>query len=290
MQPCTTSLLIVAVIVLCSCNKTATPRGDPAPQATLTLQDRSMFSGTVTASSPSAITLKGVHGELRTYPMRQVISVHYLNRALTPAYAQATYPAMSENNPPMNAALVPTHQTPLEEFRTIPAGTILQVRNNESISSQTADAGQTFSGVIARDIVDSSGELVIPRGSDATLVVRSSNDQGRVQGRSELAIDVGSVTVEGRRYRMDTSDVVKRGRDGVGVNKRTGEFVGGGAALGGIIGALAGGGKGAAIGALSGAGAGTATQALTRGKAVYIPSETLMTFRLELPVQIREMI
>src|SRR6266404_6245546 len=49
-------------------------------------------------------------------------------------------------------------------------------------------------------------------------------------------------------------------RDGVGGNKRTGQFVGTGAVLGAIIGAIAGGGKGAAIGAVAGAGAGAGAQ------------------------------
>jgi hypothetical protein len=116
----------------------------------------------------------------------------------------------------------------------------------------------------------------------------ASEDQGKVQGRSRLAVDLGGVVVNGRKYRLDTSDVVRTGKEGVGANKRTGVFTGGGAALGGIIGAIAGGGKGAAIGALSGAGAGAATQGLTRGKAIRIPSETIMTFKLEAPVRIRE--
>jgi hypothetical protein len=130
--------------------------------------------------------------------------------------------------------------------------------------------------------------VAIAHGASATLVVRAATDQGKLQGRSELMVDVAAVTVNGRRYRLETNDVVEKGREGVGMNKRTGTFVGGGAALGGIIGALAGGGKGAAIGAISGAGAGTATQGLTRGRAVRIPAETLLTFQLEAPVRIRE--
>ena len=66
-------------------------------------------------------------------------------------------------------------------------------------------------------------------------------------------------------------------------------MIGGTAALGAIIGAIAGGGKGAAIGALAGGGAGTATQGLTRGQAVRIPAETLLRFKLEAPVRIREL-
>ncbi len=81
---------------------------------------------------------------------------------------------------------------------------------------------------------------------------------------------------------------LKKGEKEWGANKRTAIFAGGGSAFGGIIGALAGGGKGAAIGAISGAAAGTATQAVTRGKGVRVPSETVLSFKLEAPVQIRE--
>jgi hypothetical protein len=286
-------VLIITILSLLSCSRVAAPLADSGTQATLTLQDRSTFTGVVTAGSPSSITLRAINGESRTYPMQEVSSVQYATSVGT---STSDFARSGVNDPGqttvvngvLNAPIVSMPQRRLADSRTIPAGTVLEVRNNEPISSQTASAGQTFSGVVVRDVFDSSGRLAIPRGSDAILVVRASNDQGRVEGRSELAIDVGSVTVEGRRYRMETTDVVERGRAGLGANKRTGEFVGGGAALGGIIGALAGGGKGAAIGALAGAGAGTATQGLTRGKAVQIRSETLMSFRLESPVRMGE--
>jgi uncharacterized protein YcfJ len=67
---------------------------------------------------------------------------------------------------------------------------------------------------------------------------------------------------------------------------RSAKVVGGTAALGAIIGAIAGGGKGAAIGAGSGAAVGTGAQVLTKGQTVKIPSETRLTFRLQQPVQI----
>ena len=56
--------------------------------------------------------------------------------------------------------------------------------------------------------------------------------------------------------------------------------------LGSIIGAIAGGGKGAAIGAAAGAAAGAGTQTLTRGRFVRVPRESLLTFRLEHPLEI----
>jgi hypothetical protein len=172
--------------------------------------------------------------------------------------------------------------------RTVPAGARLLVRNNVVIDSSTAVDGQTYSGVIAQGVIGSDGRVVIPRGSPATLIVRSAVKQGKVQGQSELALDIDSVAIEGRRYRVDTADVIEKGHEGIGKNKRTATFLGGGTALGAIIGGLAGGGKGAAIGALSGAAAGTAGQTLSRGKGVRVPAETVITFRLEKPIRIRE--
>jgi hypothetical protein len=172
--------------------------------------------------------------------------------------------------------------------RTIPAGTRLLVRNNDTIDSETAEPGQEFSGVVNKDVLDAEGNVAIPQGSDALLVVRSASGQGKFQGQSDIVVDVAAVKVNGREYRLETSNFAAAGKQGIGTNKRTGKFVGSGAALGGIIGAIAGGGKGAGIGLLAGAGAGAATQAATRGKAVRVPAETLMTFRLETPVKIRQ--
>ena len=60
----------------------------------------------------------------------------------------------------------------------------------------------------------------------------------------------------------------------------------GGAALGTIIGAIAGGGKGAAIGAGAGAAAGAGAQTVMKGQQVRIPSETVLTFTTEKPLQL----
>jgi hypothetical protein len=297
-------ILIVTAIALSlwGCSKTNAPAA--GQQATVTLSDGSTFTGTVTSSSASAISLQGASGETRTYPMGQVTSVQYASGSTTAAPVATTAPPPQSAAPasptpapaspapapaPVQPAPVqsaPVH--PVAEFRTIPAGATIEVRNNDVIDSQTAQVGQTFSGVVESDLHDTEGRVAVPRGSNATLVVREANGQGKLQGQSDLAVDVGSVDVAGRHYRLETSDFVEKGKQGVGTNKRTGVFAGGGAALGGIIGAIAGGGKGAAIGALSGAGAGTVTQGVTRGKAVRIPSETLLRFKLEAPVRIRE--
>jgi hypothetical protein len=128
--------------------------------------------------------------------------------------------------------------------------------------------------------------VVIPRGSNAQIIIRSAAKGGRIKGASDLVLDLDSVSVEGRLYTLDTQDMIKKGRDGIGKNKRTAYFTGGGAAVGAIIGAIAGGGRGAAIGAASGAGAGAGTQIVTKGAAIRIPAETILTFRLDAPLRV----
>jgi hypothetical protein len=162
----------------------------------------------------------------------------------------------------------------------IASGTEFPVRSNETIDSKTASVGQHFLAIIERDILDSTGALAIPKGSDAELVIRQTEDGGMTNA-SELVLDVDSVTVAGIRYMVSTEDIGEKGRDGIGANRRTGVMVGGGAGLGALIGAIAGGGKGAAIGAGVGAAAGAAGQILTKGGEVRVPAETVLNFKLE---------
>ncbi len=161
---------------------------------------------------------------------------------------------------------------------TINAGTTIAVRTNEAINVSTSD-GRVFSGTVDQDVVNSAGSVAIPRGANVEMLVKAL-------AKNQFVLDLDSVTVSGRRYGVESQDsVLSSQADGLGANKRTGKFVGGGAAIGAIIGAIAGGGKGAAIGGGIGAGAGAGTQVLTRGKSVNVPAESLLTFRLEQPLQ-----
>jgi hypothetical protein len=168
----------------------------------------------------------------------------------------------------------------------LPAGAEISVRTNEAIDSGTANEGQTFDAQVTRDARDADGSVVIPRGSQAHVVIKSASKGGRFRGASDLVLDLQSVIISGRSYAIDTVDISKKGKSGVGANKRTAEYTGGGAALGAIIGAIAGGGKGAAIGAGAGAGAGALTQVLTKGSAIRVPPESVLTFKLDKPMRV----
>src|SRR5207245_600709 len=145
---------------------------------------------------------------------------------------------------------------------TVPAGTEISVRTNEAIDSQNASEGQHYSATVLQDIRGGAGETLIPKDSNADLVIGRVNSGGTIQS-GNVVLDLDSITVNGRRYRVSTEDLKQSGSGGIGKNRRTAEMVGGGAALGTLLGAIAGGGKGAAIGAVAGAGAGGTAQVLT---------------------------
>jgi hypothetical protein len=248
--------------------------------------------GTVTSSTPTEVTLNMDSGGTRTVLTKDVKSVDYGDGSTAATSAAPNAPAA----PPAPVADAPrpperVHpETSAIQTKTfvIPAGTEVSVRNDETIDSGNASEGQTYAAEVTTDVRDANGAVVIPRGANAQLVIKSASGGGRIRGASDLVVDLKSISVGGKQYLVDASDIQQKGNSGVGVNKRTGVFVGGGAALGAVIGAIAGQGKGAAIGAASGAGAGALGQILTKGSSVKIPAETLMTFKLDSAVKIVE--
>ena len=271
---------------LTSCAKQESPASTTAalPHATVVLRDGTRATGGVASSTASEITVNLDGGGSRTIPMKDVRRVDYGDdRQLPPP--QATEPPPPE--PTHDEHYHPPVAAVQSRTRILPAGTSLPVRNEETIDSAKAVEGQVYAAEIARDIKDAQGDIVIPRGSNAHLVIKSATKGGRFKGTSDLVLDLVSVSIEGQQYRLDVSDIAMKGHSGIGGNKRTGEFMGGGAAVGAIIGAIAGGGKGAAIGAGSGAGAGALTQVLTKG-SIKVPAETILTFKLDSALKVVE--
>ena len=166
---------------------------------------------------------------------------------------------------------------------TIPAGTTLEVRTNELIAS-TNPEGRTYQADIATEVVDAQGNVLLPRGSQVELVVLEAKEKSGVRGAS-LQLGMRSVTVSGVTY-LVVSEEVNRS-SGLGRNEETAKTVGGGAALGTLIGAAAGGGKGAVLGGLVGAAAGAAVQVLTQGKEVRVPAESVLRFQLDEPIRLQ---
>ena len=167
--------------------------------------------------------------------------------------------------------------------QTLTSGTEIKVRTDSAINAQSAAAGQTYSATVSDDVTDPSGNVVIPRGSRARLATVATGD-------NQISLALSSITANGQRYRLNTNSTQAESttaKEGVGKNKRTAKYVGGGALAGTLIGAIAGGGKGAAIGALAGGAAGAGAQTLTKGKKLDIPAESQLTFKLEQDVSLQ---
>jgi hypothetical protein len=160
----------------------------------------------------------------------------------------------------------------------------LRVRLDQDLGSKISQEGDNFPATVADDVMV-NGQVVIPKGARADGTVIDAKPLGKFKGGAYLAVRLERVHTNWGSYPVSTSSV-ERAEKGKG--KRTAVFAGGGAGFGAIVGALAGGGKGAAIGALAGAGAGTAGGAFTGNKQIFLPAETLLTFRLENSVRITE--
>ncbi len=166
----------------------------------------------------------------------------------------------------------------------VPAGTSVTVNLGSALGSKLSQAGQSFNGSVARDVL--VGEAVaIPKGATVSGTVTDAKPLGKFAGGAVLQIRLDSITLNGSDLPVQSA---LRTFSAKGKGKRTAVMAGGGAALGGIIGALAGGGKGAAIGMAAGGGAGAGGAALTGNKDIVLPAESDVTFELSQPLEIRQ--
>jgi hypothetical protein len=161
---------------------------------------------------------------------------------------------------------------------TVPAGTALVVRMEQTVSAKNNNVGDSFSGALAQSVLV-RGVNVLRAGTRVTGTVVASKGQGRFKGDGALGIAIQRVG----NYSVSTTSYEKTAG---GKGKRSAGFIGGGGGGGALIGGLAGGGKGALIGGLLGAGAGTAGAAFTGNKDVSVPAESVVTFRLAAPVTV----
>ena len=168
------------------------------------------------------------------------------------------------------------------ESVTIPAGTAIHVRLDQSLSSAQNRDADTFSATVSEPIV-LDNKTVIPEGARAEGRVVDVRRSGHLKGVAALRIDLDSIEVNGHSYEIETTTA---GRRGGNHNKRNLGFIGGGAGGGAIIGALAGGGKGALIGAPIGAAAGTAGAYFTGKKDVRLSAESPVTFELTRDIKV----
>jgi len=162
---------------------------------------------------------------------------------------------------------------------TVPAGTRILVRMNDTVDSSRSRVGSIFTATLQTNLT--VGNQVVARaGTPVHGRLAESRSAGRAAGRSELALELTDIIVNGTAFPLLTGEYSVQGSNALGGTARRGLA---GAGLGAAIGAIGGNaGRGAAIGGVAGGG----SSLITRGEQIHIPSETLLEFRLQQPASL----
>jgi type IV secretory pathway VirB10-like protein len=164
----------------------------------------------------------------------------------------------------------------------LPEGTELHLILEEGLSSATSRVGETVTARVESAMGD-DGRIVLPGGSVLQGRVTDVRSSGRVSGRARLAVDFDRIVVRGRTHELDATQIMAEAPSQSG---RDAKIVGGSAAAGAILGAIADGKKGAVRGAVVGAGAGGAAVLITKGREIELPAGSRWTVRVRNPVRL----
>lgn len=195
------------------------------------------------------------------------------------SYGQPQQPQQQRDDRP--PAAVPHYGLPSEV--TIRPGTFVTVRVNQELSSDRNQQGDVFSASLTQPIVV-DGVVVAQRGQTVMGRVAEAMKAGRAQGTSRLALELTGLTLaDGTQANVQSQLVNRNAQSSVGNDVGA---VATATAVGAVIGGVADYGRGAAIGAGAGAAAGLIGVLLTRGHATVVYPETLLTFRVDTPVNV----
>ena len=196
------------------------------------------------------------------------------DRTVPPASQEA------QRAPAQSSASLPTTLT-------LPAGTLIQVRLSQWLSSDRNHAGDTFSAVLDQPLVV-HGWVVARRGQAVIGRVDVAQKAREGKGVSRLGLEITELTlVDGEQLPISTE--MQQAAPSPAAQAPPGHkaaTVATTTVLGTIVGAAIGGGQGAAIGAGLGATAGVAAVLYTRGRPTVVAPETALSFRLQSPLAV----
>lgn len=164
----------------------------------------------------------------------------------------------------------------------VPAGTAINVKLSQTLSTASAKEGDRFSGHLS-NAVAVNGTPVFPSGALVQGHVIKSLRAGGDRSQAEMQLNFDRVVVSGISTDINTTGpLLKAGSSTSGDLKR----IGGGAAAGAVVGGILGGTSGAVKGAVVGGAAGTAASLLKRGKDLVLDEGTVVQVQLDRPVRV----
>jgi YMGG-like Gly-zipper len=171
---------------------------------------------------------------------------------------------------------------------TLASGTLIDATTTTAISSQHGIAGDAFTALVASDVRDVAGTVVVPAGSVMQGSITEVDPASSDRSVGTLTLAVTGLTVNGRAYGVATSiDSLATVNDTRGVEKADVARTAGGAAAGAILGKVIGGNsKGTIIGAVAGAAAGAAVSALVKDMDIVLPQGSHLMLTLTQPLTV----
>jgi len=165
----------------------------------------------------------------------------------------------------------------------VPAGTAIKITFDQKVTSETAVAGDTWTGTVKEAVVVGSN-APIPAGAKVHGVI-SGAAPAQKGSRAFLLLAVRSVEFDGQTHSVHAStDSIIAGSP----RARNLGAIAGGAAAGALLGkAIGGGGKGALIGGLIGGAAATGAVSASKGYQVEMKEGSELTFTTNETVAIR---
>jgi len=194
-----------------------------------------------------------------------------------PAPASAATPSSAESVQPPAPQAAPSV--------TLQAGMTLPVRLGESLSSEHNQAGDTFTATLDAPL-STGGFVIAEKGARVEGRIVEAQKSG-VKTRATLVLELTKLNTSDGQHVAIKTETLRKQAEAMATGDQVG-IVAAAAGIGAIIGAMAGGGKGAAIGAGAGGAAGGGGVVASRNKAVSLPTESKVAFRLGAPVTITE--
>jgi hypothetical protein len=218
---------------------------------------------------------------LRSFSSALILLV-FLTSTVVPAFPQTRRRPRLQRRAP--GRRVVSEVAPTTVYYNVNSGQIIRVRIKQTITSETARVGDQFSTTVV-DPVYASGVEVVPSGSEITGRVVTVDRASRKSKAGTIGVHFVSLRLPTGIARVVNGDLTDVTADNVTADnegevsgrsalKRNVVFIGGGAAAGALIGAIASGGKGAGIGAIVGGGLGAAGAVFSKGNEAVVKSGT----------------
>ncbi len=227
-----------------------------------------MVYGQFLSGTPQTIVFQDENGTRRSFDIHQVVTIDF--DAIS---GRSSDSGALDQHPPDSSQYSTGDRDRQDGARSavLPPEAQITVRTAQDIHSQAAKEEQVYPASTTQDVLDRTGRVVIPRGCQATLAIRRINEGGALN-KGSLVLELDVVRVNGRTYRLSSDGSRSSDANDLGNKTRTGEMAAAEAATGNLLGAPSAGGA----------------DVSTKGHEIRVSAETILTFRLDRSMELRE--